>query len=409
MRHTLSCILAVAALAAFGCRSAERPFIAARPKATTADAPTDLEPVSYEEQLVVPGDSAANPPAADPVQPEEIDPGDLLLQPLEPPSSSAAPTLDEVVASVRFHFPLVQQAALGRVIASGEALEAAGAFDRKLDLFSESQPLGFYENYRNSAYVKRDTMWGGQTFAGYRIGRGFFEPWYLERETNDGGEFKAGVVAPVIRDREIDANRAQLWQAQLEQGRIEPVIRAQVIQSVLEGAIAYWDWVAAAANLKVAQGVLELAENREGFLERQVELGEKAEIDLVDNRRIIVSRQAKLTDARRKLEQATYKLSLYLRSPAGVPIVLDEALAKGEFPEATDVALLTDPEDVARAVANRPELVEIQVVRQQLTVALRQAVNEMQPDVDAGLLVSQDVGAPTSASATSRNWSSRRC
>ncbi|MEQ8836553.1 MAG: TolC family protein, partial [Lacipirellulaceae bacterium] len=55
------------------------------------------------------------------------------------------------------------------------------------------------------------------------------------------------------------------------------------------------------------------------------------------------------------------------------------------------------PEDVDLALAQRPELYELQLVRRQLNVALRQANNELQPDIDAGVLVGQDVGEPTSS------------
>ncbi len=170
-----------------------------------------------------------------------------------------------------------------------------------------------------------------------------------------------------------------------------------MIQSVRDGAMVYWQWVAAAAVLHVAEGVLELAEDRAKFLSRQVEEGEKAEIDLVDNRRIIVSRQAKLTDARRKLEQAAFKLSLFLRTPTGEPLLIDAKVATGVFPDTIAIEELIDASDEMLALANRPELIENQIVRRQLSVAMQQAVNEMLPDVDAGLLVSQDVGEPTSS------------
>lgn len=373
-----------------GCRSTRHSSVAARSK-PVASASHSVSPASYEQPQAKKG--VDDDPAVDVSQPELIP----LGQPLPMPDLSLLPpTLDDVVTSVRMHFPLIREAEAGRTIAAGEALEAAGAFDRKLDLFSESQPLDFYKNYRNGFELKRDTLWGGQTFAGYRIGRGGFEPWYLERETNGGGEFNVGFRAPVVRDRDIDANRSQLWQSQLERGRVEPVVRAQVIQSVRDGAVAYWDWVAAAAAWHLAEGVLKLAEDRAGFLTRQVELGEKARIDLVDNRRIIVSRQAKLTDARRKLDQASYKLSLFLRTDVGAPLVPGADAATGEFPETNDIDQIVDSADIALAIANRPELVEVQVVRRQLAIALRQANNETLPDVDAGMYVSQDVGEPTS-------------
>ena len=116
---------------------------------------------------------------------------------LPTPEPQEAPDLRAVALSVRNHFPLIRQAIAARVIASGEVLAARGAFDHKLDGYSNTQPLDFYENNWHNLGLKRDTYWGGQVFAGYRIGRGSFEPWYKERETNAGGEFKAGLCGAV--------------------------------------------------------------------------------------------------------------------------------------------------------------------------------------------------------------------
>ncbi len=358
-----------------------------------------IQPVAFQ------ADAAAQRPEAEP--PESLPPLDSAgsqnssVEILTPPPEDAL-SLEEVVTSVRLHFPLIRQAVAARGIAAGEALSALGAFDHKLDGFTESQPLDFYQNYRHSIGVKRNTMWGGQTIAGYRIGRGSFEPWYLERETNKGGEFKAGVIAPLIRDRWIDANRAELWQAQLEQRRVEPEIMAQIIMFVRDGSVTYWDWVAAGENYRIADGLLDLALERNRGLQEQVRLEEKASIDLVDNRRIIVSREAKLIDARRKLEQAAVKLSLFYRSNVGEPVLADAAVLPAEFPLPERFAdnpldLQPESEDMSLALGQRPELTELQVVREQLSVALRQARNETLPDVDGGVLVGQDVGEPTSS------------
>ncbi|MEM6328993.1 MAG: TolC family protein [Planctomycetota bacterium] len=276
-------------------------------------------------------------------------------------------------------------------------MSAFGAFDRKLDGFGNVQPLDFYENHWYKLGVKRDTLWGGQVGAGYKLGRGSFEPWFRERETNDLGEFSLTVRAPIVRDRVIDANRAALWQAQLERGRVEPVIRAEVILAVREGSIAYWEWVAAGANLRIAQEVLQLGLDRVPFLQRQFELGEKAQIDTVDNRRIVVDRQAKAIDARRKLEQAAVKLSLFLRSPTGQPLAPPPTASPPAFPDISPLPPELAGSDVAYAQDARPELAELSIVRRQLGIAYRQAVNETLPDVDGGLFFGQDVGNPTSS------------
>ncbi|MGL4513029.1 MAG: TolC family protein [Lacipirellulaceae bacterium] len=316
------------------------------------------------------------------------------------PAGLPTPTpidLADVVRSVRLHFPLIDSAVASRTIASGEALAAAGAFDHKLEAYSNNQPLDFYENYRHQVGVKRDTFWGGQVFAGYRNGRGEFEPWYLERETNKGGEFKAGFVAPLAKDRWIDENRAEFWRAQLETSRVEPEILAQVILYVRDGSFAYWDWVAAGQNFRVAEGLLDLAARRNEFIAREVQAGEKAAIDVVDNRRSIASREAKAIDARRKLEQSAVKLSLFLRGPDGAPVVPPRDLLPPQFPPVAALDPLAAERDVALALATRPELAELSLVRRQLDVAYRQASNETIPDIDGGLMVGQDVGEPASA------------
>lgn len=360
--------------------------------------PATVEPVAFQDKQppIIDSDDSTAPLPLPVVEQLQRQP-ELLATPAEINLS-----LDEVINSVRSHFPLILQAAAGRRIAAGQALSASGAFDHKLDAISSSQPLDFYENYRHSIGVKRDTTWGGQTFAGYRVGRGVFEPWYLERETNKGGEFKAGFMAPLIRDRWIDANRAELWQAQLERRRVEPEILAQVIRFVQEGSIAYWGWVAAGAKEQIATGLLDLALERNQNLVEQVEAQEKAPIDLVDNRRIITSRESKLIDAQRKLQQSTVKLSLFYRTFEGEPILLDLSMLPDEYfnrvlyeADPADFQLLTDDEVVAQA--QRPELAELQIIRQQLCVALRQAQNETRPDVDGGFLIAQDVGEPTSS------------
>ncbi|MEM1303816.1 MAG: TolC family protein, partial [Planctomycetota bacterium] len=310
---------------------------------------------------------------------------------------SSAPTLTQVVNSVRNNFPLIREAAAARVIASGETLAAIGAFDHKLDGYSNGQPLDFFQNSWHVWGVERDTYWGGKIGAGYKLGRGSFEPWFLERETNDGGELSLKLQAPIGRDVAIDANRAELWRARLERDRVEPFIRAQVIGAVREGSIAYWDWIASGANLRIAEGVLQLGVDRIEFLREEVKAGAKAEIDLTDNRRIIVSRQAKVIDARRKLEQSAAKLSLFLRTATGAPVVLGRDVMPPAFPAIDSVDDLNEQQDIDFAIDNRPELAELSIVRRQLDIALRQAVNETRADVDGGLFFGQDVGNPTAS------------
>ena len=342
------------------------------------------------------------------VQPEPIDrpPGELrapgiragkLAAPqADVDSSKTQLEFDDVIRSVYQTYPLLTAAYYARNIADGQQLSSRGAFDVKLKVASENGPTGFYRTYRQSIGLVRPTFGGGELFGGYRIGRGQFQPWYLERQTNDGGEFKAGLALPVVRNRDIDERRAAFWNAGLERQLVEPEIQAQLIEFVQEASYAYWNWVAAGENYHIAERVLELANDRETRIESQVNAGLIDPPELTDNRRLVAERSAKRADAERKLRQTAAKLSLFVRAANGEPVLLGNERLPG-FPEAHPEAPEGLESDIAAALDNRPELSVLDLTRRQLDVDYRQARNEMLPDVDAVIWGSQDVGAPTSA------------
>lgn len=304
-------------------------------------------------------------------------------------------SLDEVISSVHLSYPMVQAVFQERNIADGNQLSAWGQFDTKLKAASENGPLGFYETYRNSAGFTTPIYGGGEYFGGYRNGGGDFQPWYQERETNDGGEFKAGVRIPLIRDREIDARRADVWRATYDQRIADPVIRASLVQFAREAGTAYWKWVAAGQKYKLGQQWLQLAAERNDKIKRRVELQDLDPPELVDNERAIAKREAKLADASRNYQQAAAKLSLFYRDLSGNPLVpaIDRL---PDFPALREIAMAQIAGDILTAQQNRPELSALELKLQQLRVDYAEACNMTKPGLDAQLVGSQDVGEPTS-------------
>ena len=317
------------------------------------------------------------------------------MQVPEPDIHSPTISLADVVASIHSTFPLLEAAYQQNQIAAGNQTAAWGAFDTKLKAASENGPLGFYETYRNSSGFSRPIYHGGEVFGGYRVGRGDFQPWYLERQTNDGGEFKAGISVPLLRNREIDARRAELWRATYDRQRAEPEIRAQLILFVRDGSIAYWTWIAAGRQYEVGKRALGLAEKRNAQLERKVDVGDIDPPVLQDNLRAIAKREAKLIDLRRKLQQAGVKLSLFLRTSDGVPLVPEESKIV-DFPPPTEAVESQLETDVGIALGERPELAALDAFARRINVDLAEAHNDLLPTVDAQIFGSQDVGAPTS-------------
>ena len=306
--------------------------------------------------------------------------------------------LEQVIESVHRSFPLLEAALFTRDTAFGEHLAAHGAFDLKLKGASENGPLGFYQTYRQNIGVEQPTYGGGALFGGYRVGRGNFQPWYGERQTDDGGEFRVGVAVPLARNVNIDARRAQLWRTNLDRQLVEPEIRLQLIDFVRAASYSYWDWVAAGRRHQIAASLLKNAEDRNVAIRRKVETGDTEPPVLQDNRRLIVSREAKLIEAQRKRQQAAIKLSLFYRDDRGQPLVADDGqLADFAAPQTIDEDALAV--DIEAAIANRPELLALDLLRKQLQVDFAEARNDLLPEIQAVVTGSQDVGAP----ATSKN------
>jgi len=336
-------------------------------------------------------------PAPRPDRPEE--PPELVPAPAPEAAEAAAAvsplSLQAVLISLEQSYPLLRSLLLEYQLAEGKRLAAAGEFDLLLKTANEAAPAGFYQTYRNRVKLEQPTYQGGAVFGEYRIGRGFFEPWFGERQTNDGGEFKLGFEAALLKDRHIDRRRAAIFQADLDWQSVDPLVGTQLLVFARLASQAYWNWVAAAQAVDAQQQLLRLATQRTEQIEERVKSGDLEEIARIDNDRLIASREAKLIEAQRKLQAAAIKLSLYFRDEQGLPIVPDPSQAPDDFPAADRPPMDLDA-IVAQAVAARPEVAQIDLQRQKVEVELAEAENKLLPKLDAFVAASQDVGQPTS-------------
>lgn len=343
-------------------------------------------PAMHEDPQEIPASPAPNIPPA----PPELIPSIEVNGETSPLLS-----LDDVISSVIDFYPSLEAAFFERGIAAGNQLSSEGEFDLKLKAASENGPTGFYRNYRQSLGLVQPLYQGGEIFAGYRIGRGTFEPWYKERQTNEGGEFKAGVAVPLARNRNIDERRAGLWRSTYERQIVEPEIQAQLIEFIQQASFAYWDWVAAGENYRVAKEILDLAEDRTERIRSQVKNGFLDPPELTDNLRLVAERKAKFAEASQKLQKGAIKLSLYYRDETGQPMIPSPS----QLPPFPAPGLI-NPENVVGdsqlALQQRPEIAIYQILQRQLEVDYAQAHNSLRPEIDAILSASQDVGIPTS-------------
>lgn len=305
--------------------------------------------------------------------------------------------LANIITSLEQFYPLLTAAEQERLIASGNLVAALGAFDLQATGQALSQPLGFYQMNRfGLGFEQQTTLNGAKVFGGYRLGRGFYPDWYGYRETNDGGEFAVGFKLPLMQDGAIDKYRANVRQANIDRNAAEPLIAELRLEFTRAATQAYWTWVAAGTSLELADRLLKLALNRTQLLVDMRRAGLATELQINDNDRVIAQRRHKKIAAERKLQEASFKLSMFWRAAHGAPIVpTPDRIPKG-FPGLVELDMSAIEYDVELALNQRPEVVQLQLLLERIDIDIKLAENQLLPALDMVFKASQDVGQPTS-------------
>ncbi|MBC8068152.1 MAG: TolC family protein [Deltaproteobacteria bacterium] len=277
-------------------------------------------------------------------------------------SSTVAPAtrplleLETVLASVREHHPLLDAADHAIGAARGRQLSARGAFDPRLRVRAAGTPLGGYRYGAVDTEVRvRTVALGMVAFAGWRLGRGDIPAYDGRLATADGGELRAGIEVPVLRDALVDAPRTLRRKADID-AEIAELERAQRgLEIARDAAIAYWDWAAALGRAQIRERQLALARDRDEGIRRQIAEGNTAAIESLDNARVIATREAIVVSARRDARISALAVSLFLRTNAGRPELPDGFTAPPLELPALDRTQRLDVDDRA-ALSRRPEL-----------------------------------------------------
>ncbi len=355
--------------------------VLAQPEARAADAPG-----------VAPGLASAGT-----VDAEQVTVGD---------GDDAGPlALEEVLASVERHHPSLQ-ALEGRVrAAEGGRLAAEGGFDPVLTARGFGS-AGYYRYARTDATVSLPTpLWGASFFAGWRLGRSLeasdFPDYYRYDETLDGGELRAGVTVPILRDGAIDARRAGIARAERAVEAAEHERAARRWRVRLAASEAYARWVASGLKLAVVEALLHLAEARDAQIAARVAAGAVAAIEHLENQRAVLERRQARVAARRSVERTAIALSLYFRDEAGAPRVPDLR----RLPEALSssaVVPMDESEAIEVALSRRPEIVRLGALREAARVVLELAENQVLPRLDVSVNGSIDLGSTDDGSLRSQ-------
>lgn len=287
-------------------------------------------------------------------------------------------SLMQVLQSIDAHYPQVKIAHLEVVKASGAFVNAQGQFDPALEASTRSQPVGGYINNYGDTQLTVPTLYNGvKLFAGYRNGEGNWPIYYQNYLTNSGGEYRAGLSLPLLRDRLIDKERTGLLSSAQLMMMKEQDAEAIKIKIYQEAIRAYWQWVEAGLQLKTFQELLHLAQTRQQAIEQQASLGDLPKLAISENLQQITQREQLLNQGQMIFEQAGINLSLYFRDPKGKPMTPGEQ----SLP-----ALTNDSNSITGTQASlreHPGIKKLNHYANMMKLKRNQARNELLPQLDA--------------------------
>lgn len=309
------------------------------------------------------------------------------------PIDTSAVTLGHVVESVRSQYPPQLAALIEQDIANGRVRAALGAFDWNLNAGGASNLAGYYDGRTGFANLEKPlSFWGGSVYGGYRLSSGFL-PDYNKDRTKIDGEAVLGFKVPLLRDGTIDRRRATLWQAEIDQQLAEPFILRQYLDFVRASTITYYTWLASGKRLLFAEELLRIAQKRDSAIAEQVQRGASARIVQVDNKRLVVSRQISVVQAKRRFEAAAIELSLFLRNKeTAEPIVARREQLPSDFPTQTTPKYSQMAADIDTAWIRRPEVRRIELTIEKTNIDMRLAKNNLMPSLELGVNARQGVG-----------------
>lgn len=283
--------------------------------------------------------------------------------------------LMQVLQSIDTHYPEVKIARLEVMKASGALINAKGQFDPLLEASTRSQPVGGYINNYGDTQLTIPTLYNGvKFFAGYRNGQGSWPIYYQNYLTNSGGEYRAGLSFPLLRDRLIDKERTGLLSSAQLILMKEQDAEALKIKIYQEAIKAYWQWVEAGLQLNTFKQLLHLAKKRQHAIEQQARLGDLPKLAISENLQQILQREQLLNQGRMIFEQAGVNLSLYFRDPKGNP----------QIPDAQSLPALTSTlYPIKTSLSEHPEIKKLNHYTAMMMLKRNQAHNELLPQLDA--------------------------
>ncbi|MDB4209563.1 TolC family protein [Polaribacter sp.] len=291
-------------------------------------------------------------------------------------------TFEEFLGFVKKHHPLVKQANLFLSIGEANLLKARGGFDPKIEVDFDRKKFKDIEYYDqlNSTF-KIPTWYGVELKANFEQNNGQF----LNPSLNvpNEGLYSVGVSLSLaqgllINDRISALKKAKIFVKQSQADR-----ELLVNNIIVEASKAYFEWLQATNEQKIYTNFLDNAQERLKAMERSVEEGDKAAIDITEARITFQNRKLELEAVKLNGRKASLKVSNFLWLNE-IPLQLEEKVS----PKSLEIEILENILNINSFLNNRipnenhPKLLSIQAKIDGLEVERKLKKNNLLPKVD---------------------------
>jgi outer membrane protein TolC len=290
---------------------------------------------------------------------------------------------DEYLGYVKKFHPIVKQAELVIDESQAKLMKSRGAFDPKLEVDYDRKKFKGTEYFDQLNGTFKVPTWFGIELKGtFEENTGeFLNP---EAFVPDNGLYSAGVSVPIGRDLLINDRMASLKQARLfrEQAKADRDIFVNNI--LFEASLVYFEWLKAYNEFKLFENFLANAQFRLRGIERGEEVGENAQIDVVEARIAVNSRRLSLEQAIVKLTNASLELSTFLWLENNIPVELQPDVIPDVYTEPIVDAIfnINQLRDDEVIIDEHPKMISLEYKLQSLDVERRLSANRLLPQFD---------------------------
>jgi outer membrane protein TolC len=232
-----------------------------------------------------------------------------------------------------------------------------------------------------NAGVNQNLKWGGGRYnVNWQNNRQFSDINNATFNPSFGSSFVAQFVQPLLLNRKIDNNRANLLTTSIQQDVAELDLQATTASIVAQVRNAYWELVFAILNLENQRASLDLSSKLVSDNRARVEIGTMAPIDIVQAQAEEATRRQNLVNAEATLQNTELNLKQLIVSGTDDPLWTATLNATDRPAPGSEVIDLEGA--VRNALANRTDLLTVKKNIDSANVTLRNLTNQTLPQMD---------------------------